>query len=74
MPPGAAETTTLLVCPYVRCFGTWMILVCEVKAWEAYEAFRDFYEDELVGNIFLEELGMKIVAFHPYLKPFGSIW
>lgn len=74
LPCAAESSTTLLVCPYVphkqlsSCRGS------EVKAWEAYEAFRDFYEEDLAGgNVFLEELGMKVVAFHPkYLKHFGG--
>eukprot|EP00930_Biecheleria_cincta_P027580 TRINITY_DN19348_c0_g1_i1.p1 TRINITY_DN19348_c0_g1~~TRINITY_DN19348_c0_g1_i1.p1 ORF type:complete len:203 (+),score=38.92 TRINITY_DN19348_c0_g1_i1:475-1083(+) len=52
-------TTTLLICPHVA-------------DWAEYEPFSRFFAEELDDGIALQdELGVKVVAFHPRYSRFG---
>lgn len=61
--PGAA-TTILVVCPHV-------------KAWQEFEPFAEFFGETLKNGVaFEEDLGVKLVAFHPQFQHqplFGSV-
>eukprot|EP00439_Symbiodinium_sp_Y106_P059916 s348_g8.t2 len=61
--PGAA-TTSLVVCPHV-------------KAWQEFEPFAEFFGETLKNGVaFEDDLGVKLVAFHPQFQHqplFGSV-
>jgi len=63
LPRGAAEegeaTTTLIVCPGVGDF-------------DDFEQFQIFFSEQLKeGNLFAQEFGLKVVAFHPGYDVYG---